>query len=232
MGKLDPIESLCFMILILHTVSSNPANASSKQKKSPKIVNGVKAPKGLYPFIVGVADSTKDLFCGASIYDRDHVITAAHCIEDELAENLKLFFGDWSLYQTEPGEQTRGVKEIIIHQKYKNNNLENDMAILVLEEPLIFTGSIRPICLTHKPTVTGEEAFALGWGETYGTADNNFLQVAMVPIIDREQCNHFEWLNDTIVNGMICAGYEEVVKIHAKVIQEVPWSEKPTMGSS
>ena len=31
----------------------------------------------------------------------------------------------------------------------------------------------------------------------------------MISIVDREQCNHYEWWNDTIVNGMICAGHDE-----------------------
>ena len=30
----------------------------------------------------------------------------------------------------------------------------------------------------------------------------------MVPIIDEEQCNEYDWLNDDVVDGMLCAGYE------------------------
>ena len=30
----------------------------------------------------------------------------------------------------------------------------------------------------------------------------------MVPVIDEEQCNEYDWLNDYVVDGMLCAGYE------------------------
>ena len=36
----------------------------------------------------------------------------------------------------------------------------------------------------------------------------HLFQEAMVPIIDDDQCNENDWLNDYVVDGMLCAGYE------------------------
>ena len=35
-----------------------------------------------------------------------------------------------------------------------------------------------------------------------------FFQEAVVPVIDDDQCNEYDWLNDYILDGMLCAGYE------------------------
>ena len=61
--------------------------------------------------------------------------------------------------------------------QYNNKTFENDIALITFNEALEFTNSIQPICLTSQPVVPGEEAYVMGWGDTRGTEDNNYLQV-------------------------------------------------------
>ena len=207
---------VCNALLRIHPfqTSSNQLKIRvSRIEKAPKIAKGDTAVKNAYPFIVSIHKKSKNGFyhiCGASVYDRFYVITAAHCVENTNASDLVLNFGEFHFQTNEGDEEHRNVPSMLIHAEYNPSaRWVNDIAMLTLEEPLNFTESIQPICLTHKPAVPDEQTYVMGWGDTKQTADNTFLQVAMVPIINREQCNHYEWLNDTIVNGMVCAGYEE-----------------------
>ena len=225
MASLFHPSLVCFLFLLLvkcmQCVSSNASlvqahSDSAKDEtmridKTLKIVDGDTAVKNAYPFIVSMH---KKLFynffyhtCAASVYDQFHVITAAHCVENATASDLVLTFGEFNRYEVEGEEEHRNVSSMLMHADYNPNaSWVNDIAILTLEEPLNFTKSIQSICLTQKPVVPGEQTCVMGWGDTKQTADNNFLQVTMISTVDREQCNHYEWCNDTIVNGMICAG--------------------------
>ena len=214
---------LLLLVLCMQYVAANPSvptefesteDTVSRTKKTPKIVNGDTAVKNAYPFIVSMHEKLFHNFsyhtCAASVYDHFHVITAAHCVENTNASDLILIFGEFKQYEVEGEEEFRNVSSILIHADYNPNAFwVNDIAILALEQPINFTKSIQPICLTHKPVVAGEQTYIMGWGDTKQTADNRFLQVTMVPIVAREQCNHNEWWNDTIVSGMICAAREE-----------------------
>ena len=226
MASLFHPSFLCFLFLLLakcmQCVFANPSVPTEfestedtvlRTEKTPKIVNGDTAVKNAYPFIVSILRKTLNGVyhtCGASVYDQFHVITAAHCVENATARDFVLLFGEFNHRKIEGEEELRNVSSMLMHEEYNPNaHWVNDIAILALEEPLNFTNSIQPICLTHKPAVPGEQTYVMGWGDTKETADKSFLQVIMLPIVAREQCNHIDWMNDTIVNGMICAGREE-----------------------
>ena len=86
-------------------------------------------------------------------------------------------FGEWKRDEDEPGEALRGSNAFSVHPQYNSATLENDVAIITLNETLEFTNSIQPICLTVQPVVPGEEAYVMGWGDTRGTENRNYLQV-------------------------------------------------------
>ena len=151
------------------------------RRKLPRIINGTRTTRGAYPFMVSVeyhlGNGSLFPFCGGSIFDRSHVITAAHCIEDQEPEDVWLRFGEWKRNEDEPGEALRRANSFLMHPRYDSYLLENDIAVIVLNDTLGFTSSIQPICLTIRSVVPGEEAYTIGWGDTYGTADNTYLQV-------------------------------------------------------
>lgn len=50
------------------------------------------------------------------------VLTAAHCCEFEKADNLRIVAGDRNLKEEEGPEQTVNVKEIIMHESFRQEN--------------------------------------------------------------------------------------------------------------
>ena len=175
---------LVIFLIQIQVFNCNPVFASIlAQKKMPRVINGTRTSRGDYPFMVSVQYDFQNgsffHFCGASIFDQNHVITAAHCVEVVISEpeNVALRFGEWKLDQDEPQEALRHSTAFYMHPQYNPFTLENDIALITLDETLEFTNSIQPICLTVQPVVPGEEAYVMGWGDTRGTEDNNYLQV-------------------------------------------------------
>jgi secreted trypsin-like serine protease len=100
------------------------------------------------------------------------------------------------------GNQTRDVVEIIIHPNYSGNSLNNDYALLRLDEPIT---DFEPIKLCTDTAHDEEPVMSttMGWGATSsGGSSSNFLLEVDVPIDD--SCGNYS--NNEITNNMVCAG--------------------------
>ena len=83
--------------------------------------------------------------------------------------------------------KNRSVREVIIHHGYNDKTLENDIAIVHLDEPFDFTDRwISKICLPDAKTesqysLVGTSVIAIGWGRTgrNDTMSDNLQQVTL-----------------------------------------------------
>lgn len=60
------------------------------------------------------------------------------------------------------------ITQIFIHHKYTNDSAYNDIALYKLENELVFTLTIRPICLYTSmeiPSFLRHQATVAGWGQ-------------------------------------------------------------------
>ncbi|KRX96889.1 Mast cell protease 1A [Trichinella pseudospiralis] len=82
------------------------------------------------------------------------ILTAAHCIYDSnlrrmlAPEKVEVLVGAHNVYKLD--EETRRkvlVKNVIMHPKYNDKTLENDIALLQLRETVFYTTITRPACL-------------------------------------------------------------------------------------
>ena len=112
-----------------------------------RIVNGVEAAPHSFPWAVslqyrGVHD------CGGAILDQRHILTAAHCLD---------YANDLPNYQARVGAHNRlssgqliPISRLILHPQYNQQRSTNDIGIIVLAAPIIFTPQIQPICLVDQ----------------------------------------------------------------------------------
>ena len=173
----------------------------------PMIVGGEQVdppcPDCKYPFMVSIQGTGwwGGHFCGGSLVREDWVITAAHCVEGETASGIDVVIGLHNVNGTN-GSQSRGVDQIIIHPQYSGNSLNNDYALLLLDEPIT---DFEPIQLITDNSHDNEPVMStvMGWGATSsGGWGSTYLMEVDVPI-DNSCGNYSNW---EITNNMVCAG--------------------------
>jgi secreted trypsin-like serine protease len=161
--------------------SGEAAQVADRKIYEPQIVNGEPVPNGKYPFLAALLDTREgntppdQHFCGGTLIDKNSVLTAAHCVdEEELVPGvqlmppapLKVIVGR-TVLSSKQG-QVRNVKKIFAHPNYQGLPTTNyDAAVLDLSRPVL---GIAPIKLAsskqdnlEKP---GRKATVAGWGST------------------------------------------------------------------
>ena len=189
------------------TMSMEQNTINPGELPQPMIVGGYQVnpacPDCKYPFMVSLQSGGwfGGHFCGGSLVREDWVVTAAHCVVGESPSSIDVKIGLHNVNGT-TGNQTRDVVEIIIHPNYSNNSLNNDYALLRLDEPIT---NFEPIQLCTDTNHDEEPVMAttMGWGATSsGGSSSNFLLEVDVPIDD--SCGSYS--NSEITNHMVCAG--------------------------
>ncbi|XP_022921220.1 serine protease filzig [Onthophagus taurus] len=186
--------------------------------RSSRIVGGKEASYGEFPWQVLVRESTwLGLFtknkCGGVLISNRYVMTAAHCQPGFLA-SLVAVFGEFDISgnKEEKVPLSRNIKRVIVHRQYDPNTFANDLALLELDQPVIFDKHIIPICLPREgEDFTGRMATVTGWGRLkYGGGVPSILQEVQVPIMENEVCQTmFQTAGHTktIYGSFLCAGY-------------------------
>lgn len=132
------------------------------------IVGGGFAAPGEGRFMVSVQDRSRTgsdaHFCGGSVVRKRWVLTAAHCVTDAKAGDLRLVVGRQNLDGT--GGRALRVKRIVIHPAYASTGT-HDVALLrtgrrvgVPRIPLVRVGND-----THERS--GAPLTVAGWGTTF-----------------------------------------------------------------
>lgn len=142
--------------------------------------------------------------CGATLLDRYHVLTAAHCIGGKNLTKITLTAGIHNKANQEAEtRQVRRAERIFLHPDWNSRTLANDLAIVRLTKPIEFNRYAQPACLPGPDPPTNSDVVLIGWGaEEFGGSPNNALKQARVKIIG--QCYKY-WSQFDEVN-QLCAG--------------------------
>lgn len=98
-------------------------------------------------------------FCGASVIHPLLLLTAASCLIDLSPSSIQVVTGDHQLSISEGTEQIRNVSRAIIHEHWDLPTKDNDIALLVLDEPLRFDNYTSPIQLAAQENATASRKF-------------------------------------------------------------------------
>ncbi|PIK57110.1 putative enteropeptidase-like [Apostichopus japonicus] len=172
-----------------------------------RIVGGVGASFGDWPWMISLRDSEGDHQCGATLITEKWAITAAHCIGFVSTATL----GDLLLSSPTPYHHETTFRTFT-HPDYNYITKEHDIALLRFDKPVNFTDYARPACLTtlKNETEAYTRCYVTGWGHLEPDAGEvpDRLQEALTRFITAEQC-HNQVGSDFYEALMLCAGYEE-----------------------
>jgi secreted trypsin-like serine protease len=162
-----------FFVFVQRGEATQVANEHSYE---PKIISGTAVPNGKYSFVAALLNTgygrapMQQQFCGASLIDRNSVLTAAHCVTGPRgfpvpARPLRITVGRTVLNSNQG--QKSWVSNISIHPRYNVDTLNYDAAVLKLSSPV---SGIAPIKLASSKQnyleKSGRKAMVAGWGST------------------------------------------------------------------
>uniref|UniRef100_A0A147BKU7 Putative trypsin-like serine protease n=1 Tax=Ixodes ricinus TaxID=34613 RepID=A0A147BKU7_IXORI len=134
---------------------------------SGRIVGGRPARAGEFPWIVSIETPRYDHACGGSIISAGVILTAAHCLENQIPKEIKIHAGFINLQNAGPCKQVRFASEFIFHEDYQTYPYySNDVALIRLSRPFNFKeshGYIGTICLPESSSMPRNIVVA-GWG--------------------------------------------------------------------
>lgn len=178
-----------------------------------KIVGGTTAQKNMAPWVVSLQIVLWNRYyhtCGGAILSPEWIVTAGHCIRpNDLSYEIAA--GRHNLRGNENStEQRRTVLNDFVHPGYQGGIGPNDIALVQLRYPLIFTSSVNKVNL---PTVTTADEYGsatlYGWGSTSRSSNPimpNLLQTMTAPIINTDLCRQVLRAGSVITDKNICTG--------------------------
>jgi hypothetical protein len=186
---------------------------SQTTNRFSRIMGGQDALPHSYPWMVSLAKrSLNNLhLCGGVLLTRQHVLTAAHCMEDfKGISDMNIIAG---IHYTNERKNPIPALSIDIHPQYDPETFANDVAVVTLSSPLTENNPrIGTICLPPDDDMTGKSyppvkssGVAIGWGSTsFGGRPSTSLKQVVLPILETTKwpCNVFA----TYAQGQICAG--------------------------
>ena len=164
--RVAPALALAFLAAAGGAAAEEPAGRGASEQFT-RIVGGAAAGPEAWPWQAalqkeGSGGTGFRQFCGGAVIAPRWVLTAAHCVDGEAAEDLRVLVGTHDL---EEGGQRIRVKSVRVHEAYRQSPIENDIALLELARPAD-TPAVRILAPEQvaDAAAPGTMATIIGWG--------------------------------------------------------------------
>ena len=191
---------------------------ATSYEATSRIVGGSESLPGSWPWLVGLHGGVDQVFfCGGILISEFWVLTAAHCVGNQTdTDGWTIHLGLTRRTASPVFVRTRNVSVIVKHDDFNSEHYYgNDIALLLLSEPVNFDEFLRPVCLPPinfdlKPET---RCTVVGWGRSSHDETTDYMNViheVEVPVVPHNVCSKWYSLQEVpIGDTMLCAGYPE-----------------------
>ena len=195
----------------------------------PKVYGGRDAEPGEYPWNV-LIEFTRGRFCGGSIVGKEWVLTAGHCLLNNIytrcdnrvepgcrlmnpRDVIAITAGVNNKEEEDENWQVRTALEVSAHPYFTSQKtyIDYDVGLIKVNKPFVYNDRVNRVCLPKDgmgPLVGNENLHVTGWGKTNASLSSEILQSISVPYVSRERCNNEISYDGAITETMFCAGYQ------------------------
>ncbi|MDC0773256.1 S1 family peptidase [Streptomyces sp. HD] len=179
-------------------------SAPTAEAAPQPIVGGTTTTTATYPFMMQITDASESQFCGGTLVSPTKVVTAAHCMADETAGNVRVV-GGRDLRNGTDGTVSK-VSKIWVHPDYTAAEEGNDLAVLTLSTSMPYKTASYVGSSDTGVYAAGTTARIIGWGTTSsGGSSSNQLRTATVPTVADSSCAS-SYGSKFVQSDMVCAG--------------------------
>ncbi|EHH53769.1 Transmembrane protease serine 11E, partial [Macaca fascicularis] len=173
--------------------------------QSLRIVGGTEVEEGEWPWQASLQWDGSHR-CGATLINATWLVSAAHCFTTY--KNPARWTASFGVTIT-PSKMKRGLRRIIVHEKYKYPSHDYDISLAELSSPVPYTNAVHRVCLPDASYEfhPGDVMSVTGFGALKNDGSSqNHLRQAQVTLIDTTTCNEPQAYNGVITPRMLCAG--------------------------
>jgi len=211
----------------------NDPKCGIRPSSNRRVIDGTDAGFGTFPWqaLIRIGKAK----CGGVLINRQHVVTAGHCIKNKNIGDLSVTLGEYNIAESFDAQErypseTYKVAAMVVHPGFKFSPAADrfDVAVLQLSSPVSYMSHIAPICLPQvgRDPEPGTIAYAAGWGAIIPDDQlgplaflipkeqkrPKVLQVVDVPLIENNECEVWHEKAGITVHlypEMMCAGYRD-----------------------
>ncbi|KAK0164312.1 hypothetical protein PV328_002956 [Microctonus aethiopoides] len=168
-----------------------------------RLVGGTPAGEGQWSSVALLKEMKNGAACTASVLGPMHALASYSCIHKYRQSD------HWELFIGRDLQKSIGVKNIIPYPQVKYNQFmyNNDIALIQLERPLVFSRNVSAVCLPSQQLQPRALCVTVGWGFPINGDVNLKLNFLPIPIYNTEECNATSHYAGFITKSNICAGF-------------------------
>ncbi|KAM8704780.1 hypothetical protein ACLKA7_009266 [Drosophila subpalustris] len=170
------------------------------------IVGGQNAAEGEAPYQISLQTLAGSHLCGGAIISPRWILTAGHCVSGWPADRLQVAMG--SIRYTQPGA-VHYPSAIYMHCNYDLPKYHNDIALLKLNESIVYDALTQPVTLATESCPVGTPGIVFtGWGtQSVAGTMPTLMQRVLQSHISRQDCeSRFSDFADVELGpGHLCA---------------------------